>query len=303
MPKILNLLDVFKSEAEDLRRARVKAHQVHSTKNIKAAGNEVEEAVRGFLRRMLPARYYVTNGHLIDMDHFVSPHLDVIIADNFNLPSLLTIKDGTEYVPITSVYAIGEVKSTYYHSQIFYPKLQNVLRDIYQMNRPLKVNTCHGGIKASTTIEDMMRGTQYKHLNYLYSFFMCIDGGDFDFQKLKEFFLSTDVRLIPNLSVFLNKGTVSYGKVNKKNGLECQRYPLDVIDEHQDYDWFFSADNAVGHDSTSLEGANLACLYSNLISHLSHSHLGPPNINKYMPITVRRASLIWAKEERGQREL
>ena len=99
------------------RRCAPKGANCDTSQTSEAAGNEVEVSVRDYLRRMLPPRYYVTHGHLIDTTHRVSPQLDVIIADNFSLPSLLTTRDGTEYVPATSVLAIGEVKSTYYHSK------------------------------------------------------------------------------------------------------------------------------------------------------------------------------------------
>ena len=88
----LNLDRIFTSDAKALVGAREKARTVHKS-DIRAAGNEVEVAVRDYLRRMLPPRYYVTHGHLIDTAHRVSPQLDVIIVDNFSLPSLLTTKD------------------------------------------------------------------------------------------------------------------------------------------------------------------------------------------------------------------
>ena len=145
MPNALNIAGIFKSDAEALRRAREEAIQIHST-DIRAAGNQVEEAVRDYLRRMLHPRYHVTSGHLIDSSNLISPQVDIIIADNFNLPSLLKTKDGTEYVPITSVYAIGEVKSTYYHSQGYYEKLYDDLKAISEMDRPIVENTFFGGL-------------------------------------------------------------------------------------------------------------------------------------------------------------
>lgn len=116
MKKKLDISEIFKTDAEDIAKAREKAIQIHGT-DIRAAGNEVELSVREYFKRMLPSRYYVTHGHLIDANGEVSPQLDIIIADNFNIPSLMTTKDGTEYIPIDSVYAIGEIKSTYYKSQ------------------------------------------------------------------------------------------------------------------------------------------------------------------------------------------
>ena len=131
MAKTLDLAAIFKSDAEELLRSREEAIRIHGT-NIRAAGNEVEQAVRDYLKRMLPPRYYVTSGHLIDQEGRVSPQLDVIVADNFNMPSLLTTKDGTEICAnhICGVFAIGEVKSTYYHSERYYDKFHRVLRQI-----------------------------------------------------------------------------------------------------------------------------------------------------------------------------
>ena len=71
MAKTLNLAAVFKSDAEELLRSREEAIRIHGT-NIRAAGNEVEQAVRNYLKRMLPPRYYVTSGHLIDQEGRVS---------------------------------------------------------------------------------------------------------------------------------------------------------------------------------------------------------------------------------------
>ena len=140
----MDLAKTFASDAEALARAREKARLVHES-DIRAAGNNVEQTVRNYLKRMLPPRYYVTHGHLIDSEHRVSPQLDVIIADNFSLPSLLTTEDGTEYVPVTSVLAIGEVKSTYYHAKDYYRRFHNSLATISQMNRPLVENTVFQG--------------------------------------------------------------------------------------------------------------------------------------------------------------
>ena len=176
MTKSLDLAGIFNSDAADLKQAREKAIRIHRT-DIRAAGNEVEQAVRDYLKRMLPSRYYVTSGHLIDSQHRTSPQLDVIIADNFNLPSLLTTKDGTEYVPITSVLAIGEIKSTYYRSKEYCRKFHRTLSLIHsELSRPLVENTAYGGMKGTTTIQDIVFSSGNKYLNNLYSFLLCING-------------------------------------------------------------------------------------------------------------------------------
>lgn len=111
--KSLNIPALFKREAKDFQIERENAIIIHGTSDIKAAGNQIEAHIREFFKRMLPKTLYVTHGHLIDCNGVVSPQLDIIIADTSNLPSLMTTKDGTEYIPIESAYAFGEIKSTY----------------------------------------------------------------------------------------------------------------------------------------------------------------------------------------------
>ena len=293
MANTLNLAGIFESDAEALRRAREEAIRLHPT-DIRAAGNEVEQAVRDYLKRMLPPRYYVTNGHLIDTEGCVSPQLDVIIADNFSIPSLLTTKDCTEYVPITSVFAIGEVKSTYHNSKRYYDKFHNVLSLISsELTRPLVENTVYGGLKPSTNMRDLYFGSPNKYLNNLYSFLLCIDGGDFDFENIKKLLTLANPELLPNMAVFLNAGIVAYAKRNDMS-LEFHKYPIEV--KNDEYDWCFM--QGVKAEEGSSEGTHLATLYDQLISHLSTSHLESPNAYRYTAkmSLFRRSSLIWAKD-------
>ena len=293
MARTLKLAGVFKSEAEALRRARTEALRVHST-DIRAAGNEVERAVRDYLRRMLAPRYHVTTGHLIDASNVVSAQLDIIIADNFSLPSLLTTSDGTEYIPITSVHAIGEVKSTYYQSKNYYERFHHVLAEISEMDRPLVDNTFRDEPEGSTSLIDMLRGSPNKHLNNLYSFLLCVDGGDFDFAGTRDFLTSVDPGLLPNMTVLLDKGVILYGRYDGKGGVAFHKYPGDVPES--EFDWCFAQGSET--DGGSLEGAHLAMMYGALTDHLVGSELEPPNAYRYtgQMRSFRRSSLMWAKD-------
>lgn len=293
MTSTLNIADIFRRDAEDLRAEREKAIQVHST-DIRAAGNQVEVAVRDYLRRMLPPRYYVTHGHLIDSESRVSPQIDVIIADNLGLPSLLTTNDGTEYVPVTSVYAIGEVKSTFDHSKKHYHKMRDDLRKIATLNRPLAEHTAYGGLKGSTTWADMTLPVTNRYLNNLYSFMFCVNGENFNFERLKPLLVSENPEHLPNAAVFLNKGVVVNGKIDHRGALTFNKYPNEV--SPIEYDWCFF--EVVAADGGSLEGSQLAFLYGSLIEHLSKSHLEPPNVYQYTAnmSVARLSSLRWAKE-------
>ena len=293
MANNLNIADLFRRDAERLRLAREDAKLVHPT-DIRAAGNQVEAAVRDYLRRMLPPRYYVTHGHLIDSESRVSPQIDVIIADNLGLPSLFTTNDGTEYVPVTSVYAIGEVKSAYYKRYGYYGKMRDDLRKVGELNRPLIENTAFGGIKGTTRIAHSLVPNNLRHLNNLYSFLFCVDSGDFRFEQIKPLLASEDREYLPNTAVFLNSGFVAYGKPDERGGVMLNKYPNEV--SPADYDWCFI--EAYPTDKGSLAGSHLAYLYGALIEHLTNSYPEPPSVYSYTAEMsgAQRSKLLWAKE-------
>ena len=271
-----------------MKAAREKALLLHPS-DINAAGNEVEDAVRAYFRRVLPQPFYVTSGHLIDSKHQLSSQIDVIIADASNLPSLYTARDGTEYIPITSVYAIGEVKSTYYKSKRYFAQMKKALANIQEMDRPLVKNTAWGGeLRRDTTIQDVVRGSNNRFLNHLFSFLFCVDAGDFAFEDVTAHLQSTDPSLVPNVTVLLDRGMMMRSQLKADGSLRYHRYPTEAPPPK--YDWMFG-------ESVN-EGSNLAVLYGMLINHLTNSHLEPANAYPYTDklLAFRRSTLRWAKD-------
>ena len=294
MDKRFELPGAFARDAALLRLARESAMLIHPT-DIRAAGNEVEKAVRDYFRRILPPRYYITSGHLIDCEQRVSPQIDIIVADAFNLPSLYTTQDGTEYVPATSVFVIGEVKSTYYKSEAYFQKFGESLAMIARMHRPLTENTAFGGeLKEDTTLLDIVRGSKNRVLNYLFSFLFCVDVGDFSFEDVAPHFNSTDPALLPNVTVLLNEGALTRARIDNAGEGKYHKYPTEA--PSPEYDWMF----AESKDSNrgSKEGSNLALLYGMLVDHLSNSHLEPADAYAYTAelVHLRRSTLKWAKD-------
>lgn len=289
----LDVAGIFKSEAGDLRKTREDSIRIHGTGDIKAAGNEVEEHVREMFRRMLPKNIYVTHGHLIDQNGSVSPQLDIIIADSSNLPSLMTTKDGTEYVPIDSVYAFGEIKSTYYSGRNYLEGFSEVLSKIGSgMVHEHVANTAYRGrFENDTLLRDVYLGKGNKILNKIFSFMLFIDEGDFKFDSVKRHLRGCERRCLPNTTVILNSGAIVYGRVIE-GGFSFDRYPDEVVDGGRD--WYFipfAADEIRG----SLEGNNLGYLYYSLLLHISNSFLSPPRLDKYLAsMMVGKKSLIQA---------
>lgn len=279
--KTLDIANIFRSEAEDLRKAREKAIRIHGTADIKAAGNEVEINVRGFFKRMLPKNLYVTHGHLIYENGVVSPQLDMIIADTANLPSLFTTNDGTEYIPIDSVYACGEIKSTYYKCHNYISAFSEVLSKIKtEMAHEEILNTTYkkNKLDGSELMRDMYLNKDNKILNKIYYFMLFVDKGDFDFSEVKSLFKSTDKSRLPNASILLNEGAIFFGRLGDKS-FSSERYP----DENTEngYSWYFSPFEP-SNKNGSLEGYNLGYLYYSILQHISNSYLQAPNLNKYL---------------------
>ncbi len=252
--------------------------------------------MREFLKRMLPPRYYVTTGHLIDLAGNVSPQLDVIIADNFNLPSLMTTKDGTEYIPTTSALAIGEIKSTYRHTDRPYERFSDVLRGIHEeMHRPLIVNTVFPSLNENSTFEHMVFSSSNRYLNHLFAFFFCISVGDFEFDKIHDQLTKTEVRFLPNTAVLLDGGIIAYSYLDETNRrFAFHKYPTEVAES--DHEWCFAK------GSPPLEGSHLAFLYGQLISHLSNSYLTSANAYPYLQAVgnISRSSIQRAKRDRNE---
>ena len=295
MPRKLNISNLFKREADALIRAREEAIEIHGSKNLRAAGNHVEHAVRDFLKKMLPPRYYVTNGHLIDEEGRISSQLDVIIADSFNLPSIFKAKDGTEFIPAASAFVIGEVKSTYYHSKNYYKEFRDKLFHIHsELSRPLIQNSAYEP-SANSTFQHLVISSPHKYMNHLFSFLICIDAGDFDFGKITDLLNSSKPSQLPNTAIFLSgnkSGVVMYARYNNK-GIGFHKYPAEVKDD--EYRWCFSQGRQ--EDEGSREGTHLATLYGQLFDHLSGSHLD--RVNAYSYITNQlagfsKSSLRWA---------
>jgi len=272
--------------------ARSKSKFIHSSGDIKSAGNEVEDAVRVYLKRMLPSKYYVTHGHLIDVHGDISPQIDVIIADNEKLPSLLTTRDGTEYIPTTSTYAVGEVKSTYYKSKKYIEEFCNSKRVVNGLSRPKIKNTAFGKIDGNTNIEHLLVGNSNMHLNNLFSFMIFIDSGDFDFKDIAEYIRNKPLEEMPSMIVILGSGVILYAKIDE-NGLGFHKYPHEAGSE---YEWCFTPMRA--DEIQPSAGKHLGSLYRSLISHLSISHLEPLSADDMLKdmSVARRSELVRASD-------
>ena len=72
-------------------------------------GDETEILWRDFIEELLPSRYQVCDGFVVDADGRRSDQIDVIVFDRHYSPPLFQA-GNVQYVPAESVYAVFEVK-------------------------------------------------------------------------------------------------------------------------------------------------------------------------------------------------
>ena len=279
-PVMLDIAAIFKRSANELLEARLKSIEIHGTKDIEAAGAEVEQAVRDYYAQILPSKYHVSHGHLIDINGVVSPQIDLIVSDNETLPSLMRTKNGTEYVPIDSIYAIAEIKSTYYKSKKpiieFSKKIEFINKKMYH---PIIKNTAYNGqILDETKLRDMFLGKGNRDLNRIFTFMFFISKNDFLPKDVSKFLLTTDKTNLPDASIFLDSGTLLYAAVTDTN-FKYHKYP----DQHNDPEdsWYYIPFTN-RFQTGSLEGNILGFAYNILLDHLVNSYLEPPSLTNYI---------------------
>lgn len=274
----LNISKFFNNEASALLEARKKCIDIHGS-DIRAAGNEVEIAVRGWLGRMLPDTVSVGHGHVIDPESNISSQLDCIVRDRSHLPTLFTASDGTEYTPIDSVFAYGEIKSTYHKSsnyiQTFSEKRKRFAEDLSHV---LIENTAKDGVRGDSLLQHLMLGSSQPYLNQLFTFMLFVDSGDASTDDLADIYSSIEDEFLPDVAVFLN------GCVVIKAKIEGNRFQIYKYSQHapKDIGWkIVPAPKIEGSDATP-EGKHLGFLYYCLLNHIKESALEGPNLTTYL---------------------
>lgn len=112
-------------------------------------GNAREDLLKNYLKKLLPEKYSITSGIIIDNNQNQSRQQDFIIHDAFNCPSFFKTESNS-ILPIESVYATIEIKSTLDYSTLEQSVInvesvrkldklinRNIIRNIYNEVYPL----------------------------------------------------------------------------------------------------------------------------------------------------------------------
>lgn len=126
-------------------------------------GTARENTLKEYLRKYVPEKYCFSKGIIIDCKEEQSRQVDIIIHDKFLTPLLMDMQD-TKLVPIESVYAVIEVKSTLTKEEL--RKCVNNIKSV----RGLEKNTVSGYCFPTAGLvfaydSDTSLETIYKNLN------------------------------------------------------------------------------------------------------------------------------------------
>lgn len=223
----------FREDANAIFTAREKGIAIHKSKNIDAAGDEIELPVKEIIKNRLPQLYYVGQGHIVDSDLNTSGQFDIIIADNKGSPILFSSENKTDYLTYESVYAVGEVKSTFYKSKKYisdFVKKVNIVNNVLkreatplgQISQDFRFSTT-GSISITS---DDRRG--YK--NPLFKFMFFVNSGDVDYSALCNELNSYSYKDIPNVIVFLDKGIILKAEANQTKASAGVQWNIGKVD-------------------------------------------------------------------------
>ncbi len=176
------LLKFVQVDAAEIAAARRRGQLIHSTVDIGAAGDEVEIAIRVFLKRRLSLQHYVGHGHIVDSGWHVSRQHDVIISDGTETPILFRGLNGAEYIPFDSTYAIGEVKSTYRASEkpvhVFVEHMNELRAALSRQKTP------PGYVGNGVALPGMTLDDNRPYKNPLFTFMFFVEAGEFTIDQL-----------------------------------------------------------------------------------------------------------------------
>jgi hypothetical protein len=216
LPKF-DIDNFFQQDANEIFSARSKGKSIHKTKNIDAAGDEIELPVNDIIKRRLPSYYYVGQGHIVDSNLNVSGQFDVVISDNKGSPILFSSENGTDYLTYESIYAVGEIKSTFYQSKKyiddFVKKIKTVNDHLFRQPTPPTQLTQDINFSAGGAIT-ISSGETRPYKNPLFKFMFFVDSGDADPVEVCRQLDTYNPKDAPNVLIFLDRGIALKTEVN-----------------------------------------------------------------------------------------
>lgn len=211
-------------------------------------GSAREDLLKDYLKKLLPEKYSIASGIIIDNDQNQSKQQDFIIHDALNCPSFFKTETNS-ILPIESVYATIEIKST-----LNYVTLEQSVKNIESVRKLNKLPN-------RNIISNMYNEVYPLGFVFAYSSECSLE----QIQK-KLFELNKDINGKHQISIIcvLDKGLIF--NVNKENVTEFTIIP--------------SANTILGRSDSDIENS-LYSFYLFLLEYLDNVHIQVPSLIEY----------------------
>lgn len=238
--------------------------------NIRAAGDQVELAVRDFFSSKLNPKYFVCDGHIVDSNLKISPQYDLIITENSKNPVLFSLADKSDLVYFEPVFCYGEIKRSYYSKDLIEKFCLNNKRFNAELKRrKIPPNFIESGSNGILTESPL---TNLPLRNPILKFMFFVNSSNLKFSDLKESLDTQDVENLPNYIVFLDSGIVA--NINKA-AYEQGKVIVNIYPQYEKEDNFWAF---IDIDE---ENNVLVYQYLLLLEHLNTSIVETPEVLSY----------------------
>lgn len=269
--KELPLIKFFQHDLEKIMMAfRLSDTIRKDVSNIRAAGDEVELAVKNFFHSKLYPKYHISDGHIVDSNLKISPQYDLIISDNSKNSVLFNLSDKSELIYFEPVFLFAEIKRSFYSKDLIDKFSKNLKRFKSNIKRksiePNYIETGSTGILVENPL------TKLPLRNPILSFMFFIDSSSLDMEKTGELLRKIDNKFLPNFIVFLDIGIIV--NINKKD-YDNGKIKINLYPEYESEDnvWVLIEMN----DSNNV----LIYQYMLILEHLNNSIVDTPDVRKY----------------------
>lgn len=131
--------DLLKDKQKELlSKLEGSSHIPHCT----GQGDHTESSWRKFLENILPKKYGIDRGYLIDSYGNVSDQIDAIIYDALYSPLIMISESGEKFIPVEAVYSIIEIKPTINKKYLEYAN--DKIESVKKLKRSSRGMTCAG---------------------------------------------------------------------------------------------------------------------------------------------------------------
>ena len=173
-----------------------------------ANGDNSEGGWKDFFKNILPKKYGIDSGFLIDCDGNVSEQIDIIIYDNLYSPYIMSSGSGTKYIPVEAVYAIAEVKPTVDKSYIEYAN--NKVQSVKNLRRTVRGVTVAGERKEKQNLTSILGIILARESSITTKTVK---------KHLKEYTNINLVCALNNYTIFCDRSSNKFKEINEKEAL------------------------------------------------------------------------------------